>query len=266
VKWRRWFLVVLFLSAAAARGNDASADSAESARTALLMAIEDQKNGRASRTEFRRAAEKFAEIRNQGHNAPQLHQAEGNAWLLADEKALAILAYRRWQRFEPNNSLASESLNHARAQVAYATSTERTALTPVEAWPMLRLRLRRWGLVGIALALVLGWFALARWVISRGANWFIMAVLTLAIGTLITTGWLVERNVRQAQNSRMEVVVLRPELLRSGDGFSYLARRESPLPAGVEAVVRHQRGSWLQVELADGNVGWLPEASVRRLD
>jgi hypothetical protein len=263
VNRKRLLLVVLFLGVAAARGDDSGV---EAARTALLTAIERHKAGQASRAEFLRAAQKLAELRSQGHNSPPLHRAEGNAWLLADEKALAILAYRRWQRIEPNNSLASESLSFARSQVSYANSGERAALTPRESWPTMRLQIRRWGMVAVALAMLLAWFALARWVVSRGFNWLIISTFAFVIGVLVTTGWLVERSVRRAENSRTDVVLVRPELLRAGDGFSYLPRRDTPLPAGAEAAVRHQRRAWLQVELADGSIGWLPEASVRHLD
>jgi hypothetical protein len=52
--------------------------------------------------------------------------------------------------------------------------------------------------------------------------------------------------------------------LRTGNGFSYPPRLDGPLPAGLEAKVLHQRGGWLQLELSNGAVGWLPANAVLR--
>src|SRR5439155_27372853 len=46
--------------------------------------------------------------------------------------------------------------------------------------------------------------------------------------------------------------------LRKGNGFSYPPRHETRLYRGAEARLRHGRGDWLQVELASGEVGWIP--------
>jgi hypothetical protein len=239
---------------------DAEPGSAESAQGSFVRAL-------AQQGLFHVAALEFAELRQKGFDAPALHRAEGNSWLLAKDIPQAILAYRRWQRIAPDDPLMVESLEYARAQVAFASSADRAVLTPrSESWPAFKHHVRQWRLVAIAIAVVLGWFALARWCILRAGGWLAFAILAFAGGALLTGSWLIDRVQRRAENSRAVVVVIRPELLRSGDGSSYLPRRESASPAGVEAVVRHHRGAWLQVELADGSIGWLPESSVRHLE
>ncbi len=47
-------------------------------------------------------------------------------------------------------------------------------------------------------------------------------------------------------------------LLRRGNGQSYPARFETPLPRGAEGRLIHERGDWLQIELSGGEIGWVP--------
>ena len=47
-----------------------------------------------------------------------------------------------------------------------------------------------------------------------------------------------------------------------GNGMSYPPRRDLPLSRGVEARLLYNRGAWLQVQLASGEVGWLARSDV----
>jgi hypothetical protein len=86
----------------------------------------------------------------------------------------------------------------------------------------------------------------------------IAATLTLAVAA----AWVGERVQRRSCDAIPFAVVAQPTILRSGDGPSFMPRRDVPLPAGVEGRVVKNSGSWLQIELADGTVGWFPTSSV----
>jgi hypothetical protein len=69
--------------------------------------------------------------------------------------------------------------------------------------------------------------------------------------------------VDEGEAARPLVVILDDGvLLRKGDGLAYPPRYDTPLNRGAEARLLFERGGWLQVELAGGEVGWVP----RRLD
>ena len=53
--------------------------------------------------------------------------------------------------------------------------------------------------------------------------------------------------------------------LRKGNSEFYPARLEAVLPKGVEARELTRRGGWVQVRLAGGAVGWLPETAVLKV-
>ncbi len=51
--------------------------------------------------------------------------------------------------------------------------------------------------------------------------------------------------------------------LRKGNGPSYPANPDLPmLYRGMEARKLHERGPWLQIEFASGEVGWVETAAV----
>jgi hypothetical protein len=89
--------------------------------------------------------------------------------------------------------------------------------------------------------------------------------VSFAVAAALAIGWLLDRQQHREQLNEPIAVVLQPTVLRGGDGTMYQPRRESSLPAGVEAVVRFRRGDWLQVELADHTLGWLPTSRVAEI-
>jgi hypothetical protein len=76
-------------------------------------------------------------------------------------------------------------------------------------------------------------------------------------GAVVLLVWLV---VGGEEGPPGPVVVLSEDnvLLRRGNGLSYPARYDTPLPRGAEARLLFVRGNWLQIELAGGEVGWVP--------
>jgi hypothetical protein len=61
------------------------------------------------------------------------------------------------------------------------------------------------------------------------------------------------------------VVIARDRvLLRKGNGSHYPPSYDTALNRGVEAKQLFARGEWLQIELAGGEVGWVPVTSVLR--
>jgi hypothetical protein len=60
------------------------------------------------------------------------------------------------------------------------------------------------------------------------------------------------------------LVLTADEVLRTGNGPSFPARIEAPLPRGAEVTELARRGGWVQVQLPGGAVGWVPESREER--
>ena len=95
-----------------------------------------------------------------------------------------------------------------------------------------------------------------------------MSRRTLLLGVAAVAGALsaaafdhldVERRHRLDDSNHPLVVVAKDRMeLRSGNGKAYPPRYESKLRRGMEARCLYQRPGWLQIELAGGQVGWIP--------
>lgn len=219
---------------------------------------------------FACAAALYDKLRQSGAANPELYANLGNASLLAiepddpanDGLAQAILAYRRGLRLAPDDRRLQQYLAYARQQVSRPPAGT-LGQPPIEHRPPW---LPRWP--GLLIAIVfaaysIGCLALARWWMVRRSGWLTTAGVALGIMLLFLAGFLLEAwQVRQDQQHPLVVVARDGLLLRAGNGTRYPARYDVPLNRGVEGTLRGQRGRWLQIELAGGELGWVPRDAV----
>jgi hypothetical protein len=212
---------------------------------------------------FRQAAGAYATLHQHGAANAALFRNQGNACLLADDLPGAILAYRRGLRCDPNDHVLRNSLEQARAQVTYPPSEGlgRPSVDPLPPWlprPSQAL------LAGSALLLYgLGWLALTRWWMTRRGRWLGLTVAALGVAAILGAGWGAGQ-LQASDEAQRPLVVIASDgvLLRRGNGATYPSRYETPVNRGVEARLLFDRGKWLKIELAGGESGWVPRASV----
>jgi hypothetical protein len=157
---------------------------------------------------------------------------------------LAIAPYDRGRQLE---------LQHIRDRLAYPPGTKPLPSNGLHSW------VTPWDLFTLngffGLLLVIG--LATRWTTRR--RWAVIAIGVGAIG-LVVAAWIAWR--MRITDERPLRVLARSATLRQGNSDFYRPRLDYPLPAGAEVRERHLRGNWRQVELANGTVGWLPEASL----
>ncbi len=262
----RWFIALTLMASSIHAGMAADSDAiADAARSTFAEGVAHRGDIALARSDFRRAAEQYSQL-SQSVRDPAVYLARGNAWLLAGETAQAIASYREGQRQFPHDENLQRALQYARSQVVYDSDDDANALTPrPDRYATVKRLLFHWGTWAIALACCAGWFLASRWVKTRRTHFLVLASAAFAVAGGLAIGWLIERQQRRERLSEAIAIVLKPTVLRGGDGFMYRSRRESPLPPGVECVVRFRRGDWLQVELADHTLGWLPKSRVAQL-
>jgi hypothetical protein len=213
---------------------------------------------------FRAAAEAYAQLRQRGFDNADLDCNEGNAWLLAEEVAPAILAYRRGLRLDPVNDGLHEGLTCARERVRYASSGSFGRPPSDDRPPWLpRLGLRAWSFALLVGGYALCWVCLTRWRMTRRPRLLYLGLggfaAVAAAGLLLVIGASYEE---RALGGPVVVVARDDVLLRRGNSMAYPPRYETPLNRGVEARLLFRRGDWVQVELSGGQVGWLPAPAV----
>jgi len=209
---------------------------------------------------FQKAAEKFAEAETAGMRRPALYRNLGNSWYLADRLPEAILAYRQGLALDPGDADLRDALDIARSKVLRVD--DKHGLAEPLAWPT---SLPWPGYGGLLGAFVVGWsmaciLALVAW--RRWSSGYAIAAACLAIFALgFAATW---RHVHD-RSSADDLVVLRDDgiALRRGNGVHFPPHPDLPvLRRGMEARRLHERGVWLQVRFASGEIGWLPRDAV----
>ncbi|MBL8797020.1 MAG: hypothetical protein JNM56_24170 [Planctomycetia bacterium] len=219
---------------------------------------------------FQCAASLFEKLARDGAANPELYRNIGNAWLLArdpdqpqsDELARAIFAYRRGLLLSPQDRQLQDNLAYARQLVVHPPGSA-FGQPPVEHRPPW---LPRWPglLFGLMIACyVAGCLAVGRWWMVRRGPWPTLAAVGFALMALFLVGWgLEDWQLRQEAAEPLVVLAQDGVQLLSGNGPRFPARYETRLHPGVEARLRYDRGRWVQIELAGGEVGWVPRSAV----
>jgi tetratricopeptide (TPR) repeat protein len=239
-------------------GGQKDAQVLELAETAFQQGV----NARGTPEEakfFQQAAEHYEELRRRGFHNTALYQNQGSALLLAGDWPGAILSYRRGLRLNPNDRQMRANLAYARDQIVYS-SADNFARPPADWWPPWLHRLTPSLTFWLFVAFYsLAWFGLARAWTSLGESLRWVSWLGLA-GSFLFASILIIQILDQRAEMRHPVVVIAEDktYLHKGNNALYPRSYETPLNRGVEARLLEVRGSWLQIELAGGQIGWVP--------
>lgn len=250
-------LMALLLSTSSAlAGDDDTRLQAEAAfREGTQLAAKAPDKARHA---FARAAALYEQLRQEGAANAELFTNQGNAYLLADDLPRAILAYRRGLRLQPNDLTLQRNLAHAREEVKYAPPGT-LGRPPIDHRPPWLPRLPEWSVWLVFGLYAAGCFAGVRWWMVRRGVWLGGGITAFVLASLLAAGVVYEQWDDQRERERPLVVVADDGvLLRGGNGLTYPARFSTPLNRGVEARLLHDRGAWMHIELAGGEVGWVP--------
>jgi hypothetical protein len=208
---------------------------------------------------FQLAADHYEGLRRSGVENAALYRNHGNALLLAGDWPGAILAYRRGLRLNPSDHQMRANLAYARDQVIYS-SADNFVRPPASLWPPWLPRLvpsvTFWVLV---VFYSLAWIGLARsWTSpNEGRRW--LSWLGLAVSVLFSAILILQlRDIRGDAEHPLVVIAEDKTYLHTGNNDLYPQAYETPLNRGVEARMLQARGTWLQIELTGGQIGWMP--------
>jgi hypothetical protein len=106
------------------------------------------------------------------------------------------------------------------------------------------------------LAVCLG---VARFAMTRVPGWLLGSAASLVALALLGGFWWHDARRQTNEHARPLIIVKQECALKAGNGDSWPDRLKWRLPPGVEVRELARRGGWIQVELASGAAGWLPE-------
>ncbi len=211
----------------------------------------------AARESFRLAATRFRQLVDDGVSNGPLRYNLGNAYLQAGDLGRAILEYRAALVHAPGDERILHNIEHARSQrhSRIAQSGERALRGALLAWhdrtPL-----------GVRFAVFAGawcvfWLLLIAALFRRvpGAGWVAAACAALWLASGVSLAVSLLRGP-----DPVGVVLGENVVVRKGNGLGFEPQFEEPLYPGAEFVLRSRRPGWLEIELADGTTGWIPES------
>jgi hypothetical protein len=238
-------------------------DTLAAAENAFGEGVELRSDAAKSRPAFARAAANYDTLWQQGIRTPELALNRARAHRLAGNLPRCIAALHDGLAVARFSRLLQVELEDARAAVSYpldgALAAEcrprpirgvSTRMSPVDAW---------------LLAGILWLFACAG--VARFAMVRTISALTIAAacfaGLLVLGGFWFEDHRRQLREESLPILVLtRDVTLRTGNAKAFPSRIDPALPLGAEVREVSRRGGWVQVQLASGAIGWVPEQAV----
>ena len=210
----------------------------------------------ASKDSFRRSAERFQLLINDGVENGRLCYNLGNAYVQSGEIGQSIAAYLAASRYIPSDGRLAANLQYARSLVSnpIKENSSTTILEKLAFWhTALPTKVR------FALG-ILCW--LAAWgLISLRTIRTIPAFKSTAItlGCFATVLGISVRSDMIDQHLDHGVVVADEVILRKGNGTAFGPMFTQPIHEGIEFEIIEHRPHWLHILLPNGSKGWIQE-------
>ncbi len=256
-------LLFAILSLAPTPGSGGNELAAEAHRE-YRIGCENRDDAAVARPHFAKAALLFRELWERGGGSPELARSRARAEFLSGDLAAAIAAAHAGLRIAPHHAGLQRDLETYRdAVVPPADANPDEWLRPPRIAGV-RARISEWDLFGASCAavtmLAIGLFRR----FTSGAKWAI-PLSAIGVAGLLLCGAMGWKRIAEVEADRAETlwVVRGDETLRKGNGESYPPRIDAPLPRGAEVREVGRRGGWIQVRVAGGAIGWLPEPALR---
>jgi tetratricopeptide (TPR) repeat protein len=204
---------------------------------------------------FVEARERYEALLARGERTANIYFNLGNTNARIGANGLAILDYERALALEPSHSEAKANLKFLRDQS--------TAKLPVETWKQRAfgaLTLNGWIIAATGFGWILVLFIFVPLITARRrtAVGIFASILTLFVFAYAAAGvWFTSRELDSAI-----VIVKQTDARRAPADRADLA---DVLPLGSKIRWLSERSGWVECELPDGSLGWVPAESVERV-
>ena len=207
---------------------------------------------------YRKAVMRFERIvREGGVQNGKLYYNIGNNYFRIGDLGLAILNYRRAQRYLSNDSNLLQNLEYTRSR-RYDEIEEKQQtkiLKTMLFWHYDLSPTARFVIFAVCFAAF--WLGASIRLLSLRATPRWVLVCLGAVAVIFFTSLTLESIMES--RSRAGVILASEVIGRKGDGETYQPGFKEPLHSGTEFKLVEYRNGWYQIELSDGRRCWIPE-------
>jgi tetratricopeptide (TPR) repeat protein len=197
--------------------------------------------------------------------APELYYNIGNAYFKAGELGLAILNYERALRISPMYKDARFNLEFAQSKVVdNIVQTPSFFIKRMFETIIIALQVDQWYWISLTLFLLAMagflYFIFGNSLVLRRITFYTtFVILLLSVSTLIFAG--VRKNQLANHN---EAIIMKPTVVvksspdKSGTDLFQLHE-------GTKATIKSTLDTWAEIELGNGNIGWVDASAIERI-
>jgi len=214
---------------------------------------------------FTDAVALYNEVITLGYEAPELYYNLGNSYFKLNDMPHAILWYERALRLDPGNENVRFNLNVANNKIAdkidplpilfYIRWYQAVVtLVPVNTWAVQTILFFILTLVCITL-----YFSSRRLILRKAGFWAGILFILLTLFTLLfsVSGYHTMKNLHEAIVFDPTITVKSSPDEKSIDLFV--------LHEGTKVQILDKIGTWYEVRIASGSVGWLPQEALEEI-
>lgn len=225
-------------------------------------AVIDSANAAYVKADYEKAAKLYEDVLSSGVEAAEVYYNLGNAYFRLNQVGPAILNYEKAKKLAPND----EDILH-NLELANQRTIDKIEAVPqlfIEEWKSgfrNTFTEKGWSIVTIisfTLMFVMAGLMIAGRTVRQRQLYFAVGILLL-ISTVVS--FIMARQQYTAAIHNTEAVVMSPTVTAKG----------SPSDAGTRLFVIHEgtkvqiddtNGSWVEIRLANGSVGWVPASAL----
>lgn len=215
--------------------------------------------------QYDEAVQAYEGIVSSGYESSSLYYNLGNAYYRQNRIAPSILNYERALRLDPQNTDVQYNLALARAKTL--DKIEANPKNIFEQWVdslIYQTHTNIWAIWSMILfvcslgLLLLYMLASLTWL--RKTAFFSAAIMLIASILFFTFSYVQKQ---QIENKKEAIISLSTVTIKSSPD-----EQSSDLfiiHEGTKVSIKHQLGSWAQIETEDGNKGWLPLSTIEKI-
>ena len=222
-----------------------------------------QANQQYAKAQYQQAAKTYQQILNAGYQSAAVYFNTGNAYYKLDDMASAILYYEKARKLAPNDPDI-----HINIQLANLKTTDKIEQQPeffVSSWWHNFILLLPAGTLSLASGLLVltGFLLLIVYLFSTSIilkkTSFYTGVLAIVIGLLCV--FMANKQINYFNNHHQAIVFSSSVVVKSSPDLN--AKPLFVMHEGTKVNVNQKNGKWIEVELSNGNSGWVTADNIK---